>query len=75
MARRRTKKCKKCKKCNRKAKKTRRRLRGGDYRLYTNQTLLGMPLGPNAVYATASGILGLDQYNEMQRRKESGQRE
>jgi hypothetical protein len=71
MARRRTKNGKKR---YRKAKKT-RRLRGGDYRLYTNETLLGMPIGPSAVYATASGILGLEQWKEMQARKESGQEE
>ena len=70
MARRRTKKTKRTKR----TKKT-RRLRGGDYRLYTNETLLGMPIGPSAVYATASGILGLEQWKEMQARKESGQEE
>lgn len=69
---------KKTKKAQRKSRKTRRRvkrLRGGDYRLYTNQTIKGLPLGPNAVYATASGILSLEQYKEMQERKENGQKD
>ena len=49
----------------RKNRRRTRRLRGGDYRQYTNQTIKGMPLSSSANYAAASGILSLQQYKAL----------
>lgn len=62
MARRKTKRSKK-------ARRTRRRIRGGDYRQYTNQTILGLPLSTSATYAAASGVLSLQEYKALMERK------
>lgn len=56
----------KTRRSKRSKRRTRRRIRGGDYRKFTAETVRGTPVTLDAAVTTPTAVLTLKEFKEMQ---------